>query len=93
MIEKEGKSCPHFHCQHCGALIDHASEANVCWDPERPEQTVVICKAYKCEKAQERKQGGRYWMDLDVVWVFLGNNHSIDADKARRKAEIAASVE
>jgi hypothetical protein len=85
MIEKQGKSYPHFRCQHCGTLIGHASEASICWDPERPEQTTVICKSYKCEKVQQRKQGGRYWMDLDVIWVFLGHNHGIDPDEAATK--------
>jgi hypothetical protein len=93
MMEKQGKSYPHFRCQHCGDLIGHASEASVCWDPERPDQTTVICKSYKCEKAQERQQGGRYWMDLEVIWVFLGNNHGIDPDEARHKAEAMASEE
>jgi hypothetical protein len=93
MIEEQGKSYPHFRCQHCGALIGPASEASVCWDPERPEQTTVICKSHKCEKAQKREYGSRYWMDLDVIWVFLGNNHGIDSDEARHKAEAMASLE
>jgi hypothetical protein len=92
VIEKEGKSYPHFRCQHCGAVIGHASEASMCWDPERPERTAVICKSDTCEKAQEGKQGGKYWMDLDVVWVFLGHNHGIDPDEARHKAEAMAGV-
>jgi hypothetical protein len=93
MIEKHGKSYPHYRCQHCGALIAHASEASICWQPEHPEQTSVICKSYKCVKAQERQPGGRYWMDLDVVWIFLGENHGIDPEEARHKAEAMARAE
>ena len=86
MLNIDNLAKPHFKCQHCGKTITEADSANVCWNPETPDKTTVICKEYACQKAQEPREGGLYWMELDVAVLFLIRNSGVNLKRAREKA-------
>ena len=92
MVEEDGLAKPHFKCYHCGRVIKEASSANFCWDPGKEDNVVVVCKEYACEKRQENKQGGMFWMEADVAILFLIRNSGIDLEWAREKAKCLAMI-
>jgi len=92
IVQENGIAKPHFCCGHCGKVIEDASEANFVWNPDKPDETMVICKAYACEETQERNQGGRCWMDLDTAWFYLKSNSKIEEKRVREKAKALASI-
>lgn len=92
IVEKDGMSRPHFQCEHCGKIIEDASTANLAWNPDEPNETSIICKAYACEEKQERKQGGQCWQPLDAAWVYLGNNSGINHKSAAENAKLLSSI-
>ena len=92
IVTEDGLSKPHFCCQHCGKVIKDASEANLVWDYDTPDQTTVICKSSLCEREQERHQGGDCWQPLEATWHYLKNNSGINEKQARDTAGILASL-
>jgi hypothetical protein len=80
-------------CDQCGERIKDASDGNYQWTEEDPGRGYFTHK--RCCRAFEREREDRgFWLacDLSAFWVYLGDNLQIDKGKARRVADLLASI-
>jgi hypothetical protein len=88
-VEENGLSKPHFCCHHCSKVIKDASTANILWKPEAPQETIIVCKEYACERPDKLPRGYDLSMQLDVAWCYLRNNSGIDKQSELNARQLA----
>lgn len=90
-------ACPVIVCDHCGEVIEHASEGNYQWQHPSEESAIapMVFTHKACCRPFEHAHGGRpAWsaIPLEALPVYLVRNLGLTWKKATRTAALMSSV-